>query len=210
MDCGKASQPHCDVILHSLPSLITSRHGIVSILTGKACIQLGSLAGLFVSDPHARELVHGGKHLLQGCLYPTLMLAKSLHAHEGMSVLQACLYQTLMLGRTPCMHEGMSVLQDERARVKEQQDGAYHRLQALKQQSKGKKDAYYQNRRFSQEVLHSWHAHLTVLYGRAGVDICIPSEGSLATTSFVFVSVPPGPYPVGCLCPDSSSFCSLF
>ena len=44
-------------------------------------------------------------------------------------------------------------LQDERARVKEQQDGAYHRLQAVKQQSRGKKDAYYQNRRFSQEVL---------------------------------------------------------
>ena len=55
--------------------------------------------------------------------------------------------------KTLCMHEGMSVLQDERSRVKEQQDGAYHRMQALKQQSKGKKDAYYQNRRFSQEVL---------------------------------------------------------
>ena len=32
------------------------------------------------------------------------------------------------------------------------QDGAYHRLQAIKQQSRGKKDAYYQNRRFSQDV----------------------------------------------------------
>ncbi len=70
----------------------------------------------------------------------------------------------------------MSVLQDERARVKEQQDGAYHRMQALKQQSKGKKDAYYQNRRFSQEVLHSWHARLTLLHGRAGVHTCTPAE----------------------------------
>lgn len=70
----------------------------------------------------------------------------------------------------------MSVLQDERARVKEQQDEAYHRMQAIKQQSKGKKDAYYQNRRFSQEVLHSWHACLTLLHGRAGIHTCIPSE----------------------------------
>ena len=43
-------------------------------------------------------------------------------------------------------------MQDERSRVKEMQDGAYHRLQAIKQQSRGKKDAYYQNRRFSQDV----------------------------------------------------------
>ena len=46
----------------------------------------------------------------------------------------------------------MLTLQDERSRVKEMQDGAYHALQAIKQQSRGKKDAYYQNRRFSQDV----------------------------------------------------------
>ena len=45
-------------------------------------------------------------------------------------------------------------MQDERSRVKEMQDGAYRRLQAIKQQSRGKKDAYYQNRRFSQDVCH--------------------------------------------------------
>lgn len=50
------------------------------------------------------------------------------------------------------LNDKINEIMDERARVKEQQDGAYHRLQALKQQSKGKKDAYYQNRRFSQEV----------------------------------------------------------
>lgn len=102
------------------------------------------------------------------------------------------------------MHEGMSVLQDERTRVKEQQDGAYHRMQALKQQSKGKKDAYYQNRRFSQEVLHSWHARLTLLHGRAGVIPAYHQKGGHTITSFVFMSVLHGPYPVGLLCPDSS------
>ena len=48
-------------------------------------------------------------------------------------------------------------MQDERSRVKEMQDGAYHRLQAIKQQSRGKKDAYYQNRRFSQDVCAPSH-----------------------------------------------------
>ena len=43
-------------------------------------------------------------------------------------------------------------IQEERSRVKEQQDNAYHRMRSLQQQSRGKKDAYYQNRRFSQEV----------------------------------------------------------
>ncbi|KAL0045399.1 hypothetical protein WJX82_005629 [Trebouxia sp. C0006] len=50
------------------------------------------------------------------------------------------------------LNDKINEIMDERARVKEQQDGAYHRMQALKQQSKGKKDSYYQNRRFSQEV----------------------------------------------------------
>lgn len=45
--------------------------------------------------------------------------------------------------------------------MKEQQDGVYYRLRGLQQQSRGKKDAYYQNRRFSQEVSdnvsqHTW------------------------------------------------------
>lgn len=44
------------------------------------------------------------------------------------------------------------VTQEERSRVKEQQDNAYYRMRNLQQQSRGKKDAYYQNRRFSQEV----------------------------------------------------------
>ncbi len=116
------------------------------------------------------------------------------------------------------MHEGMSVLQDERARVKEQQDGAYHRMQALKQQSKGKKDAYYQNRRFSQEVLHSWLARLTLLHNRAGVHTCIPSKrrrliykrciwcnmsssSCSSSTSLAFVSVPLEPLSCGASVP---------
>ncbi len=109
------------------------------------------------------------------------------------------------------MHEVLSVLQDERARVKEQQDGAYHRMQALKQQSKGKKDAYYQNRRFSQEVLHSWHACLTLLHGKAGSSYL--EGGGLTITSFVFVSVPLGPYSVRAFVPwlqQASALCSPY
>ncbi|KAL3133944.1 single fertilization [Trebouxia sp. C0010 RCD-2024] len=50
------------------------------------------------------------------------------------------------------LDDRINEIRDERSRVKEMQDGAYHHLQAIKQQSRGKKDAYYQNRRFSQEV----------------------------------------------------------
>jgi len=75
---GKASQPPCGFVLQSHPSLITFSLGVVSMLNGKACFQLGSSAGLFVSDPHARQLVHEGRSHLHGCLHPTLMLEKQL------------------------------------------------------------------------------------------------------------------------------------